>query len=171
MTRTFRRCNAPQRINVWDAATEAWTAVRRLYSVRVPPTTDDPSAAPTAAASEVPNASFLRRLVAVVIDWLLCQLIVVGLLGIDTAAGGAAAFAPLGVFALENLLLVGTLGSTVGHRLLGLQVWQVRPGRYPLQVLVRTLLLCLFVPAVLIGRDGRSLHDVAAGTRIVRRPR
>jgi uncharacterized RDD family membrane protein YckC len=36
---------------------------------------------------------------------------------------------------------------------------------------VRTLLLCLFVPAVVVGRDGRGLHDLAAGTRIVRLPR
>ncbi|MGL4744290.1 MAG: RDD family protein [Dermatophilaceae bacterium] len=123
----------------------------------------DPDAAPSAP----PNASLLRRVGAVLVDWLLCQLVVIGLLGIDTGRGGVAAFAPLGVFALVNLVLVSTLGSTVGHRLFGLQVWQARSGRFPLQVLVRTGLLCLFIPAVLTGRDGRSLHDVAAGTRIV----
>ena len=46
--------------------------------------------------------TFLRRFGAVLVDWLLCQLIAVGLLGVDTAAGGAAAFAPLGVFAARE---------------------------------------------------------------------
>ncbi|GAA4406213.1 hypothetical protein GCM10023168_20770 [Fodinibacter luteus] len=118
-----------------------------------------------AAAPQTPT--FLRRLGALLIDWVICQLLALGLVGGDTA-GSVAAFAPLGIFALLNIVLVGLTGSTVGHRLLGLQVWQVRPGAFPLQVVVRTALLCLFVPAVLTGRDGRGLHDVAAGTRIVR---
>ncbi|MGL5864197.1 MAG: RDD family protein [Phycicoccus sp.] len=126
-----------------------------------------PDAGGSAAQTAPPNASLLRRLGAVLVDWLLCQLVIVGLLGIDSGAGGAAAFAPLGLFAVVNLVLVSTLGSTIGHKLFGLQVWQVKPGSFPLQVLVRTSLLCLFVPAILTGRDGRSLHDVAAGTRIV----
>lgn len=117
-----------------------------------------------------PNAPFARRLGAVVVDWLLCQLIVAGLFGVDPAGGGAVAFAPLGLFALVNLLLVATVGSTVGHTVFRLQVWQVRPGWFPLQVAVRTGLLCLFLPAILTAADGRGLHDVAAGTRIVRRP-
>ena len=45
---------------------------------------------------------------------------------------------------------------------------RVRPGHFSLQVVVRTLLLCLLVPAVLTSRDGRGFHDVWAGTRIVR---
>ena len=112
--------------------------------------------------------TFLRRFGAVLVDWLLCQLITVGLLGVDTAAGGGAAFAPLAVFAVENILLVSLTGSTIGHRLFGMQVWQVRRGTFPLQVVVRTVLLCLFVPAVLTSRDGRGFHDAWAGTRIVR---
>ena len=103
------------------------------------------------------------------VDWLLCQLVVVGLIGVDTAGGGAAAFAPLALFALLNVVLVSLTGSTVGHRLFGLQVWQVRPGSFPLQVVVRTALLCLFVPAVLTSRDGRGFHDVCG--RHAHRPR
>jgi uncharacterized RDD family membrane protein YckC len=75
----------------------------------------------------------------------------------------------LGIFAAENLLLVGTLGSTIGHRVVGLQVRSVNgaPAK-PVQVVVRTLLLCLFLPATIWDRDGRGLHDKAAGTVIVR---
>lgn len=109
-----------------------------------------------------------RRLVAVVVDWLLCELIAVGLLGAELGKGGPGSFLPLAVFAVENLLLVSTLGSTVGHRLMGLRVRQVGPGFFPLQVAVRTALLCLFLPALFTDADGRGLHDRAAGTAIVR---
>jgi uncharacterized RDD family membrane protein YckC len=75
----------------------------------------------------------------------------------------------LAVFAVENLLLVGTLGYTVGHRIVGLQVRGINGGAAaPVQVLVRTVLLCLFLPAMFWDRDSRGLHDKAAGTVIVR---
>src|SRR5690349_18548741 len=123
-------------------------------------------ATPPAGTPETPT--FLRRFGALFVDWIIAQLVVVVLLRIDTTGGGPAALAPVGVFALENLLLVSLTGSTLGHRLFGLQVWQVRPGAFPLQVLIRTVLVCLVVPAVLTSRAGRGFHDVAAGTRIVR---
>jgi len=37
------------------------------------------------------------------------------------------------------------------------------------RALVRGLLLCLAVPPLIVGQDGRGLHDRAAGTRVVRR--
>ncbi len=131
---------------------------------RMPPAST--GAAPPAGTPETPT--FLRRFGALFVDWIVAQVIVVVLLRIDTTGGGPAALAPVGVFALENLLLVSLTGATLGHRLFGLQVWQVRPGAFPLQVVIRTVLLCLVVPAVLTSRDGRGFHDVAAGTRIVR---
>ena len=128
-----------------------------------------PADAPPPSLPAAPEtAGFLRRLGAVVVDWLICQGIAILLLGTEPGGGGAAAFLPLGIFAALNVIFVSFVGSTVGHRLFGMQVWQVRPGSFPLQVLIRTALLCLFVPAVLTARDGRGFHDVVAGTRIVR---
>ncbi|WP_392542380.1 RDD family protein [Oryzobacter telluris] len=128
-----------------------------------------PADTPPAVAPDGPEtASFLRRLGAVVVDWLICQGIALLFTGTQSGGGGAAAFLPLGIFAAMNILFVSVVGSTVGHRLFGMQVWQVRPGTFPLQVIVRTVLLCLFIPAVLTARDGRGYHDVLAGTRIVR---
>lgn len=141
-----------------------------------------PSASDVPAGTEAgPGlASTLRRGVAWLVDWVLCALVVFGLLPYDLVLEPGSAPPPmflgapqsswviLGLFALENVLLVSLTGSTVGHRLLGMQVWQVRTGTFPLQVLVRTLLLCLFVPALVTSKDGRGLHDVAAGTKIVR---
>jgi len=111
-----------------------------------------------------------RRLVAVVIDWVLCVLVATFLFKVPYGATGPGAFAPLAIFAVENLVLVSTLGATVGHRLLGMRVGALgRPTLTPVQVLVRTVLLCLFIPAVIWGKDGRGLHDRAAGTVLVRR--
>ena len=42
------------------------------------------------------------------------------------------------------------------------------PDAGPLRALVRTALLCLVIPAVVWGPDGRGLHDVVAGTTITR---
>jgi len=136
-----------------------------------------------------------RRIGALAVDWLLCLAVSAGFFDSDPMA-------TLGIFALENVLLVGTAGYTVGHRLLGLRVrTHVPPGPAvagagagrtrtaspvttgpgtavppdaallpgPLRAAVRTVLLCLVIPAVVWDDQGRSLHDRAAGTVIVRR--
>lgn len=117
-----------------------------------------------------------RRVVALVIDWTLATL--VAFLFFRPAAHGffegisalPVWSQPL-IFALENLLLVSTLGFTVGHRLLGMRVHRIdAPARMVGvgRALLRTVLLCLVVPAVVWDSDGRSLHDKAAGTVLVR---
>lgn len=114
-------------------------------------------------------ARFGRRLVAILIDWTACQLIAYGVFGIGLGQSGARSFVPLAIFAVENLVLLATIGSTFGQKLLGLRLIGLdgRPAR-PLSVLVRTVLLCLAVPALVWDRDGRGLHDRAAGTVLIR---
>ncbi|GIG27457.1 RDD family protein [Cellulomonas marina] len=124
-----------------------------------------------------------RRLAALAVDWLACLLVSAAFFPSAAATGLALQrgepLATLAVFAVENVLLVGTLGTTLGHRLLGLRVVPA-PERASaasgpvagvglLRALVRTVLLCLVVPAVVRDGDGRGLHDTAAGTVIVRR--
>ena len=115
-------------------------------------------------------ARFGRRLAAITIDWLLCQLIAVLVLRAQLGQGGAGSFAPLAVFAVEKLLLLPTMGATVGQRVLGIMIMTVDRRRVSVvQVALRTLLLCLAVPALIWDRDGRGLHDKAAATVLVRR--
>ena len=84
--------------------------------------------------------------------------------------GSGGSWAPLGIFAVENLVLLLTLGSTFGQRLLGIQLVSLGGGRVSVgQVLLRTVLLCLAVPALIWDRDQRGLHDKAAKTVLVRR--
>ena len=113
---------------------------------------------------------FGRRLVAVFIDWTMCQLVAYAAFGVTVGQGNSGSWAPLGIFAVENLLLLSTLGSTSGQRLLGLQLASVTGGRASVvQILVRTILLCLAVPALIWDRDQRGLHDKAASTVLIRR--
>ena len=119
-------------------------------------------------------AGFGIRLVGVLIDWGIASLIARGLFAVplpfsQPPATGGQNFVVLGVFAVMHLLLVGTLGYTIGHRIAGLQVRSLSSGRVmPVQAIVRTILLGLFIPAVVWDRDGRGLHDKVPGTVIVR---
>jgi len=76
-----------------------------------------------------------------------------------------------GAFAVQVAVLTALTGQTLGMRLVGLRVLRPAsgdgvPGFLP--ALVRTALLMLVLPAVVFDRDGRGLHDRAAGTVVVR---
>jgi uncharacterized RDD family membrane protein YckC len=114
-------------------------------------------------------AGFGRRLVAILVDWLVCDVIAAGFMGYRLGEGGLGSFKPLAIFVLMNVLLVGTLGSTMGHRLLGLRVVRVGGASAgPFSVLIRTILLALVIPAVIWDSDTRGFHDKLAGTVLVR---
>jgi uncharacterized RDD family membrane protein YckC len=119
-------------------------------------------------------AHFGVRLVGILIDWVIALVIARGLFGVplpfsEQPATGAENFIVLAVLAVMNVLLVGTIGTTIGHRIMGLQVRHVSGGRATLpQAFIRTVLLCLAVPAIVWDRDGRGLHDKVPNTVIVR---
>nr|WP_209044244.1 RDD family protein [Brevibacterium marinum] len=104
-----------------------------------------------------------RRLLGLVVDWFMC-------LAIANLIGSSNPFLAPGIFALEHVLLVATLGYSVGHRIVGIEVRRL-DGHVPglLKSLIRTLLVILVIPALIFDRDNRGLHDLAAGTVILRR--
>ena len=106
---------------------------------------------------------FGRRLGGLVVDWTIALVIARVLAGGDSLT-------PLIVFLAEHLLLVGTIGATIGHRVFGLRVETLtgaHPG--PLKAVVRSLLLALAIPPLVMDADQRGLHDRAAGTVVARR--
>jgi uncharacterized RDD family membrane protein YckC len=116
-----------------------------------------------------------RRLLALIVDWLLCALIASSLTGHALFGGAtdkhyfAAQYATLGLFVLEVYLLTAVSGLTVGKRLLRLRAISVDGGAPGFRwAAVRTLLLLFVVPACLTDRDMRGLHDRAANTIVVR---
>jgi uncharacterized RDD family membrane protein YckC len=108
-----------------------------------------------------------RRIAALLIDWAIASAISVAFF--STGPWQTNGFITLGLFAGIQLLFLLVLNGGVGHLLLGLRVVPLDPGRLaPWRALVRTLLVCLFVPAVIWDADQRGLHDRLAGTLLVR---
>jgi uncharacterized RDD family membrane protein YckC len=110
-------------------------------------------------------ASFGTRVLAYLVDALTAALIA----GFFTAPELPANWSLLSF----GLLTVGTLvafGQTPGMRLLGLRLAHPRQGeRLALwRAVVRTALLMLLVPALVVDADGRGLHDRLTDTAVVR---
>jgi uncharacterized RDD family membrane protein YckC len=104
-----------------------------------------------------------RRLGALVIDWILCEIIALA------AFHNGYQYLTIVVFAVETYLLTALTGFTVGKRLLGLRV--VRLDGKPVGLLwslVRTLLFLAVVPPLVFDDDLRGLHDKAANTIVIR---
>lgn len=127
---------------------------------------------------ETASAKLGRRLLGVAIDWVLCLLIssaffpegdTAALAPIERVLVAGDPVATLVIWMVQHLVLVATLGTTVGHRIVGLRV--VREDNAPwvgvVRAFARTVLLAAVIPAVVWGPDGRGLHDRAAGTMIV----
>lgn len=111
------------------------------------------------------QAGLGRRVIALLIDWAAASAVSWLLFDYNSLA-------TLGVFAAENFLFVSTLGFSIGHFVAGLRVRPEVPGQAFVgfvRGLIRTLLLCLVIPAAIWDGDGRGLHDKAARTIIVRR--
>lgn len=108
-----------------------------------------------------------RRFGALFLDWGLCFLIAYGLFAGSNQQ--ATSNRTLIIFLVMSVLTVGTVGCTPGKRLLGLRVVSEDGGRLGFgRVVVRSVLLCLALPALVWDRDGRGLHDRLAGTVEVR---
>ena len=126
--------------------------------------------------TDAPNAPELtdepslgRRLAALTIDWFIA-------LGTAAAITRTPVFTedrvnewvPLVVFFVEVALLVGLLGFSIGKRIVGLRV--INTNGDPIGLVragIRTALLCLVVPAIIMTEDKRGLHDLAAGSKVV----
>ncbi|MFD1505218.1 RDD family protein [Georgenia yuyongxinii] len=115
---------------------------------------------PDTTTSTPTVASLSRRILALCVDWALASAISAGFFQFD-------AMATLGIFALMTWLMLSTLSATIGHVLAGLAVRTLAGGfAGPLRALIRTVGVCLVIPAVVWGPDGRGLHDIWAGTVI-----
>jgi uncharacterized RDD family membrane protein YckC len=107
-----------------------------------------------------------RRFLALLIDWLMC-LLISGIVGF-----GSRSISTLAVFFIEVSILTTLQQASAGQRILRLRVvdftnYGIVPAK---KILIRTLLICLVLPAV-FTRDGRGLHDWVANSVVVRNPK
>jgi uncharacterized RDD family membrane protein YckC len=73
-------------------------------------------------------------------------------------------------FAAITVVTLVVFGQTPGMRVCGLRLAHPRPGARlaPWRAVVRTALLILLLPALLVNADGRGLHDRLTQTAVVR---
>jgi uncharacterized RDD family membrane protein YckC len=113
-------------------------------------------------------AGVVRRLGALMIDWLMSVVIALAILG-GYKHPASTQYLAVAVFAAEIYLLTALTGFTVGKRLVGVRVARLdgRPVGL-LSALVRTVLFLLVIPALVLDADLRGLHDRAARTIVIR---
>jgi uncharacterized RDD family membrane protein YckC len=110
-------------------------------------------------------AAFSTRVVAFFVDALIAA--VVAALFTAPQLPGNWSLLPFGLIYVAALV---AFGQTPGMRLLGLRLAHPREGqRLALwRAVVRTGLLMLLVPALVVDADGRGLHDKLTDTAVVR---
>ena len=124
----------------------------------------------TEAAFE--TASWTRRILALIVDWLACTFVVVAFVGTAkyTEPGAPEQTYTLLVYVLGSALLTWFAGGSFGKLITGLRVvpvdGMVRPLN-PLKVVARQVLIALVIPPLVFRHDGRGLHDMFAGTATV----
>ncbi len=123
--------------------------------------------------STVATASWGRRFLALLVDWLASTLVVVTFVGWDdySAVGSSAQLFVLPTYIVQSALLTWSLSGSFGKLATGLRVVPaLGPVRAfnPLRLLVRQLMVALVIPPLVFRPDGRGLHDLVAGTATVR---
>ncbi|MEO7121694.1 MAG: RDD family protein [Lacisediminihabitans sp.] len=104
-----------------------------------------------------------RRFAALLVDWLPAYLV-------SHAFFGANVWVTLAIFAALQILFISLLSGSIGHLILGMRVVPVAGGWVGFgRPVLRTLLLCIVIPAVIWDRDQRGMHDRISGTILVRR--
>jgi uncharacterized RDD family membrane protein YckC len=110
-------------------------------------------------------ATFSSRVVAYLVDAVAAVLVA----GLFTAPRLPGIWSGLS-FALITVVTLVLFGQTPGMRLVGLRLAHPTEGRRLAvwRAVVRTALLLLLVPALVVDSDGRGLHDRLTGTAVVR---
>jgi len=98
-----------------------------------------------------------------VIDWLPAYLISYAFFGGDV-------WVTLALFAALQVVFIALVSGSIGHLVFGMRVVPVTGGWVGvLRPVMRTLLLCIVIPAVIWDQDQRGMHDRLSGTVLVRR--
>ena len=138
-----------------------------MASDEAPPSQDRTKGAALGLPSDGPGslAGFGQRLGAFAVDAVAAAL-VAGLVTAPELPGNWSLLS----FVLITVVFLVAAGQTPGMRLLGLRLAHPQPGRRLAlwRAVVRTALLALLVPALLVDADGRGLHDRLTETAVVR---
>ncbi len=116
-------------------------------------------------------ASWRARITALVLDWAASMAVAVGAFGSGVLSGGGwRSWMILAVFFVQSAVLSAVAGGSFGQLLCRIAVFRL--DRQPLGFLrafSRAVLVCLALPALVVGADRRGLHDLAVGTVVINR--
>ena len=115
-----------------------------------------------------PRVSQGRRMLGVLIDWLMSYAIAIGFfVEFGEPSMGAVVFL---IFTAQYLLFAALGGATPGHRVVGLKIVRFSDGGMPtpLQALIRAGLLVLIVTAITFDHNGRGINERLSNTVLVR---
>lgn len=117
------------------------------------------------------TASWLRRVLALSVDWAASSLVVVAILGPGGWSGSRwSGLDTLAVFVFESALLMGLAGGSFGQLATRLRVVRIDGSGRPLTLLgglLRQVLVVLVIPPLVFRPDGRGLHDMVTGSATV----
>lgn len=116
------------------------------------------------------SAPLGRRVVALVIDWVIASLSAVAITPVSYPPDNITQNLIItAFFVVEVGVLVGLLGASIGKRIMRLGV--INPDGQAIgipQGLLRTALVCLVIPPIVSNSDGRGLHDIVTGSREIK---
>jgi len=133
------------------------------------------SAVPTSVdrrALPFETASWGRRVLALLIDWVLSSLLVIFVVGPHRyfTVGDHASSLTLPVYVLESAVLTMLAGGSFGKLATRLRTVRIdgdpRPLD-PLRSIARQIMVAVVVPPLVFRPDGRGLHDLSCGTATV----
>jgi uncharacterized RDD family membrane protein YckC len=115
-----------------------------------------------------PRVSQGRRMLGVLIDWVLCTAIAKGFFSV----GGAwpPPYVTHFIFFIQYLVFASLGGATPGHRIVGLKIVRFSDGQMPtpVQALIRTVLLVIVITAITFDQNGRGINERLSNTVLVR---
>jgi uncharacterized RDD family membrane protein YckC len=116
-------------------------------------------------------APWKSRITGLILDWAASMAVAGGLFGTGVLVGGGwRSWMILAVFFVESTVLSAVAGGSFGQLLCRIAVLRLdgRPLGF-LRAAGRALMVCLALPALVIGPDRRGLHDLAVGTVVINR--
>jgi len=116
-------------------------------------------------------ATWGSRITALMIDWGASMIVAVAAFGVGVLReGGWRAWMILTVFFVQKSILTALAGGSFGQIIAKLEVVRLEGGGLGWwRSLARTAMICLVLPAVVIGAERRGLDDLVLGTVVVRR--
>jgi uncharacterized RDD family membrane protein YckC len=116
-------------------------------------------------------APWKTRVTGLLLDWAASMAVATGIFGSGVLVGGGwRSWMILAVFFVESSVLSNVAGGSFGQLLCRIAVFRLdaKPLGF-VRALSRAALVCLALPALVVGADRRGLHDLAVGTVVINR--